>query len=58
MLMRRVDHQAGELESLRAKNEELAGAVDRYKLQQKVSRPAILAAIVAASARSLAGLED
>ena len=44
VLMRRVDQQAGELEGLRAKNEELLGAVDRYKLQQKVSR-------------SLAGLE-
>jgi len=44
VLMRRVDHQASELQSLREKNEELSEAVDQYQLQQKVSR-------------SLAGLE-
>lgn len=45
VLMRRVDHQASELQSLREKNEELSEAVDQYNLQQKVSR-------------SLAGLES
>ncbi|CAK9064692.1 unnamed protein product [Durusdinium trenchii] len=45
VLMRRVDMQATELQSLRRKNEELSEAMDQYNLEQKVSR-------------SLAGLED
>ncbi|CAJ1396061.1 unnamed protein product [Effrenium voratum] len=45
MLMQRVDLQASALETLRQKNDQLSHQVDRYNLQQKVSR-------------SLAGLEE
>eukprot|EP00913_Durusdinium_trenchii_P021750 g20436.t1 len=38
VLMRRVDMQATELQSLRRKNEELSEAMDQYNLEQKVSR--------------------